>query len=554
MAKGKIRILYVEDEEIDRIAVERLVKKERLPYELVAAGTVADAAAQLSRNRIDFVLIDYNLPDGSGLEVQEQAGDIPCIYLTAADDYTVAVEVMKAGAYDFLVKDSRQEYLKLLPSVIQAALERRKARDQIRLQQQVISSIDEMVLLTDSNGDIIFSNAAVEPVLGYKPEEIMGKGWWNLLFSDPNKRKNLRTLAAAKAKSKESPGTYDLELQHRDGSRIWTAWIESRGPEGTLICVGRNITERMQAEEALFESEKRYRRLVELSPDLIVLHSIEKILYINPAGVNKLGALSPDDLTGKSLFDFVHQDQKEQILKRFKDSYECRKEQDPIALEVTLTGLDGRSIDFEIIVSPVQVLKTFALQIVGRDISKRKKVEKLLKELTVTDTLTGLSNRRKFFEHLNILWRQNIRNKIMLSLLMIDIDNFKTYNDTYGHPAGDACLKKVADVLSASTSRPGDIVARYGGEEFIAVLPGTDLEGAQHIAEVMRKGVMDRHIEHKESQAAPYVTISIGVASTIPEKGLNYESLVSLADQALYKAKDEGKNRVFSLHQSKVIE
>jgi len=133
-----------------------------------------------------------------------------------------------------------------------------------------------------------------------------------------------------------------------------------------------------------------------------------------------------------------------------------------------------------------------------------------------------------------------------LALLMIDIDHFKQFTDHYGHPSGDECLQKIANVLQEGLGRSTDLVARYGGEEFICLLPESDISGATTKAEALRKAVEGLHIRHEGSTAALYVTISIGAASRIPDGHTESKLLISDADEALYKAKHRGRNRVYS--------
>lgn len=166
-----------------------------------------------------------------------------------------------------------------------------------------------------------------------------------------------------------------------------------------------------------------------------------------------------------------------------------------------------------------------------------------LNELTRTDPLTGLANRRTFDERLEMEHSIHLRNAYPVSLLMIDLDAFKPYNDNYGHPAGDECLKKVAKVLKGVANRATDLAARYGGEEFVLLLPHTDFRGACEIAERVRSSVEDLAIPHGFSPAASVVTASVGIASTsIGETPVH--KLVEGADKALYQAKAEGRNRV----------
>ncbi len=160
------------------------------------------------------------------------------------------------------------------------------------------------------------------------------------------------------------------------------------------------------------------------------------------------------------------------------------------------------------------------------------------------DGLTGVANRRRYDEYVENEFRRARRNGTLLSLVMIDIDFFKLYNDTYGHQEGDACLKKIAEVLNGTLHRPGDLLARYGGEEFVVVLPCTDREGAYLMAEIMRARIEELAIPHAASTAFGHVTVSLGVASLIPKHSTKLDELQLDADKALYRAKREGRNRV----------
>jgi diguanylate cyclase (GGDEF)-like protein len=195
-----------------------------------------------------------------------------------------------------------------------------------------------------------------------------------------------------------------------------------------------------------------------------------------------------------------------------------------------------------------------------RESDRQKAAE--LHRLSVVDLLTGIANRRAFDETLDQEWRRAMRHNTELSLVLIDVDYFKQFNDTYGHLAGDQCLRTVAQVLAAGMRRAGELAARYGGEEFAVLLPHTDLEQAHRVAERMCAAVREEAIAHAGSEVSPHVTISVGVASTACIVGrparwlrkgvlagvLHAErvDLVKAADSALYLAKSTGRNRVVS--------
>ncbi len=166
-----------------------------------------------------------------------------------------------------------------------------------------------------------------------------------------------------------------------------------------------------------------------------------------------------------------------------------------------------------------------------------------LQRLSSLDGLTGIGNRRRFDEYLEQEWLRSARDGNILSLILIDIDHFKAYNDNYGHQGGDECLRKVARTLDATLKRAGDVVARYGGEEFAVVLPDTDADGAALIAEKLRASVDALGLAHAHSKATDHVTISLGVAGIVPRDGGNPADLVKMADEALYEAKESGRNK-----------
>ena len=160
------------------------------------------------------------------------------------------------------------------------------------------------------------------------------------------------------------------------------------------------------------------------------------------------------------------------------------------------------------------------------------------------DALTEVANRRRFDEYLHLEWRRAIRSKYPISLLMIDIDYFKSYNDTYGHQKGDECLKAVASEIKQHLMRPSDLVARYGGEEFSVILPETPSYSAFSLAKRIWSGVGNLNIEHTGAARVGHLTISTGAATTIPDENQSISQFIEISDKNLYKSKSEGRNRI----------
>jgi len=183
---------------------------------------------------------------------------------------------------------------------------------------------------------------------------------------------------------------------------------------------------------------------------------------------------------------------------------------------------------------------------IGEATAELASANRRLEQLATVDALTQLANRRRFSEVLDHEWQRASREGASIALLMLDVDCFKRYNDTYGHQAGDACLQRVGAVLAARVRRPSDLAARYGGEEFAVVLPGADEAGAMAVGEWIRAEVERQGIPHGASLAGAVVTVSVGAAVATPAPGMDAASLVAAADAALYRAKERGRNTVIA--------
>jgi diguanylate cyclase (GGDEF)-like protein/PAS domain S-box-containing protein len=305
-----------------------------------------------------------------------------------------------------------------------------------------------------------------------------------------------------------------------------------------------NITDRKLAELQLKRNEERYRLIAENSTDFISVHTIEGIyVYVSPISHSLLG-YKPIELLNQSSYDFFHPDDIDEI-----KSFHTKILSSDRIQTITYRFLrkDGKFIWLE--TKSQKVLATEGKKdeiiCISRDITNHKRKIKKLEKAIYTDELTGVYNRRFFNLKLNEEGNLNSKNEKPLSLLVIDIDYFKKYNDTYGHQKGDACLTLVAQALKSNV-RETDPVCRIGGEEFCVILSNTRKEIAISIAKNLCKKIEGLKIPHTKSNVSKYVTISIGV-STISGTDftqIEQNELFSLADQALYKAKESGRNQV----------
>jgi diguanylate cyclase (GGDEF)-like protein/PAS domain S-box-containing protein len=296
-------------------------------------------------------------------------------------------------------------------------------------------------------------------------------------------------------------------------------------------------------------SETRFRSLAEASRDVIILSELSgKRKYVSPAMTELLG-WEQEELLDQHYAKIIHDDDVP-LVHEFMHQLRRGGGMTPVAYRCRKR--DGQYLWLEAtarLLSDPQTEEPYGFVYVLRDISDRKAAEERMQEafhtaerLAMMDGLTGVANRRLLDQTLSREWISSRRDKVPLSVLLIDVDCFKAFNDQYGHLEGDECLCRVATRMQAVLRRPLDLLARYGGEEFVAILPNTPADGAEAIAELLRKVVEDCHIPHSGSPHG-IVTVSVGCATQVPCDTSNLNSLLNSADAALYQAKSSGRNR-----------
>lgn len=428
-----------------------------------------------------------------------------------------------------------------------AALKAREA--QLR---SVLDTAVDTILVVDEAGRVEHANPAAERLFGWPVAELLGRDVTSLLPGGDGH------VFVTGANGETGRGLRrDAAARHRNGRGIPVeiSVASFQDDQGRVFHTGiiRDVTVRRAALLAIAESERRFRLLAENSDDVVVLSDLDGVrMYVSPAATRVFG-WTPEQLVGQSAVELAHPDDRHLLADSVAElaagatasaaTYRMRRP-DGTWLWVegrarANLGPDGSNIGY------VATL---------RDATERQLAQEQLRaafaqmaQLAATDSLTGLANRRRLDDLLRAEWRRAAREEVPLSLALLDADRFKLFNDRYGHPEGDECLRGIARALQAAARRPADLPARHGGEEFVMLLPATDAEGAARVGERIRALVEADGRIHEANPPGGVVTVSVGVATAYPwaKGGIDSpDALLSAADSALYDAKAAGRNRV----------
>ena len=341
--------------------------------------------------------------------------------------------------------------------------------------------------------------------------------------------------------------SYEAALPYRDGgTRHVVAHLvpgfDERGEVDGYYALITDISERKRVELALNRTSRELQAFMDHAPALISLVDREgRYLRVNPAFAHLLG--KPEaEIMGRRFAKFWP----ESVVTVFDSRLRALEANGaPLVVEDELALGDDTRI-FRSILFPVPGDDNLpaAFWAIASDITEQIRAERelqrlnaRLKKLAVTDDLTQLANRRQLQETLAREWQRLQRESRILTLVLLDVDHFKAYNDHYGHPQGDSCLRQVADTLQSCINRPGDLVGRYGGEEFLIILPDTDEAGARTLVERIRRALHELAIPHRASATSEILTVSMGVAITRVRVGMESRELLNRVDAALYRAK-----------------
>ncbi|MUM77122.1 PAS domain S-box protein [Pseudodesulfovibrio sp. F-1] len=425
-------------------------------------------------------------------------------------------------------------------SVVRDISNRKEAEQRIKRSEEkfrrIFETIEDGYIVTDMDGTVRMVNPATCALLGYSESELVGRSMGGHYVDDNERARFILALEAT-----GSARGHQLTARRKDGTQIIVEASANLvhdesgrpvGKEGTF----RDITKRIEADRQLHEREKQYRALFENNHAVMLLMDPRtgRIVDANPAAVLFYGHPA-ETLRAMSLSDINAQDEKA----IFKEMVDSRRERRPYFIHRHRLA-NGEERDVEVYSGPIMVQGNQLIYSVVHDITERARLEREMKRLATTDALTGAGNRHEFFRLAEQELRRARRYGHALSVIMLDIDYFKSINDTHGHQTGDAVLKALSALVRASL-RDTDIFGRLGGEEFAIVLPETDLENGRRVAQRLREDLAGLTVRLRDK--AVNFTVSIGIAA-LKNKDRVIEDTVNRADEALYRAKRMGRNRV----------
>ncbi|HEY9103399.1 PAS domain S-box protein [Chitinimonas sp.] len=443
--------------------------------------------------------------------------------------------------------------------------------------EAVVEMLPDIVRMVTLDGNIIYLNAAGRQRWGLGPDDPLD----GLKSCDGYADWAYQLVVNTGIPQAIAQGTWqgETQWQTRDGQvtdmhQLIVAPRMHGKPPTFVASVLHDLSEIRAMEAKMVEEDALLNSILEsVQAAIVVVNDCGEVQALNPA-VAEIFGYGLHKVMGKPvlmLFPDTETAQHQAALRQYMDTGEHSGRIIGQRVEMLGQRQDGSTFPLELTVTEIHLGAKRLFTWVMRDISERKAFEEQLleniEELQATrdalnaaneqlmtanselgrmaqqDGLTGVANRRAFDQRLTSEWGRAARASHPLTLLMIDVDHFKRYNDGYGHQMGDECLRQVALVLQGAVSRASDFVARYGGEEFAIVLPETGAEGGAEVAEHIRQALASVHIPHAYSTTSKHVTVSIGIAAFTPQPGMAADVLISAADQALYQAKEQGRNR-----------
>jgi diguanylate cyclase (GGDEF)-like protein/PAS domain S-box-containing protein len=534
------------------------------PYLALAAAV---AAGSFSQNQIPLGILIYPLLVVIALHVDLGCAALAilliavtgsCYTVRGSGPFVAAQSTLLAGP-SVLLQLHMAAGIFILYS-ISVVRERQKATERrlqkiASLHKLVTENSRDAIILINFSGEGNYVSAAAESMTGWAREDLLKMSSLDLLH--PEDQSNAVTIMSNLRFGAEG-AVIEARLRRRSGEFLW---VEASlrlihdpvtGIPTGILKVVRDISKRKETERQLQQIAALHKLVTENSRDIIILADFNGRRSYVSAVTESLGGWTREELLEQSSFGLVHP---EDVPRTVAAVQELQSGAEGTMVECRAKKKNGEYVwveaNLHVVRDPVTGAPSGVLNIL-RDISERKQAEQKLHEaysaveaLAVTDALTGLANRRRFDQHIAKEWRRGIRDGKPLSMLLIDADFFKSYNDAYGHLRGDSCLRQIAESCQDVVARPGDLVARFGGEEFAIILPNTDHAGAVQVANEVCLALRGRRLQHNGNLPG-IVTVSIGCATMVPQFEKHVHDLIEMADQALYRAKANGRNQVCS--------
>lgn len=418
--------------------------------------------------------------------------------------------------------------------------------------EKILSFCPDGVIGNDREGNIFLFNTGAEQILGYPHDDVIGKMNVSQLYPAERSREVREVLFSEEYGGRGRLQDFETEIVARSGRkipiRLSCTVVHDEENRERIIGFFSDISAGKTLKDRLLESEAKYRSIVETARDAIL--SIDedwKILMVNPATEEVLG-YPKEDIIGMDIRILLppRYAKNWEIIRRYTSPKETTT--DTRYIELSAQRKTGEEIPVHVSISENRNDGERSFTAILRDISERKAFEEELRLLSITDSLTDLFNRRHFYSLAQKDLERAVRNRVPFSVLLVDIDRFKSYNDDFGHQGGDFLLREIADLMR-KTFRLMDSCFRFGGEEFLVLLPETDAGGAVVAAERFRTllSAMEFRLSSAGSPITVTVTVSIGVSDY--RDGYTIDDIVRYADLAMYGAKNAGRNRTVTYEQ-----
>lgn len=523
------------------------------------------------------------------------SGDPP---KTLQVDYIPQVEEPQIAGFYVLIQDISDRK--------QAELALRESEERFRV---IADFTEDWEYWLAPEGQLIYISPSCYRITGYRMSEFLADRTLLTAILHPDDRPHILPILSRHA---PSPSSVDFRIITRKGEVRWISQVsqpvyDNDGNWRGIRASNRDITDRKQVEQELREQVHREQVLSEIAQHIrqslqldhilrSITHDVRHLLDVDRVIIQRL---EPDG-TGLVVEESIAETQQSMLGWLMRDLWSIDKRFHALYLQgriiavedIYTQNLQPHQLEFleyfevraQLVVPLLQGSNLWGLLMVQQsNVPRRwkpgevrllqqlatqfgiaiqqaelheelKQVNQKLQRIAFLDGLTQVSNRRRFDQYLEQEWRRLMRDRLSISLLLCDIDFFKAYNDTYGHQAGDHCLRMVANLMAQIVKRPADLVARYGGEEFAVVLPNTDQEGAVCVAKIINQAVRTLEIPVPQSETISHVTISIGVATLVPQRDRFPDMLIRMADTALYTAKRNGRNTHHLCTEAEAIE